>query len=268
MAAPSDPALREALATYLLALADDELIIGHRLSEWTGLGPIIEEDIACSSMAQDELGHSLTYHRLRNSLGFEKDPDSLNFTRPLERFLNAVLCELPRGDYGFTLVRQTLYDLAEFTRLEAHAEASSWEELAEASRKLIQEEKYHLAHGEAMTRRLATSTEESRQHIRSAFHQLFPYALGLFEPMPQEELLVEAGIKPSEKELMDRFLDRLAGFLEGTELEVPAIRSLDGGWEPKVDPVFGGRRGEHTEHLAKLLDAMQMLVREHPGAQW
>ena len=123
-----DDAVKAALVDYILALADDEVVIGHRESEWTGLGPILEEDIAFSSIAQDELGHALTYYTLLEELG-QGAPDDLAFLRPAEDFRSAQLCEMPRGDYAFSLVRGYLYDLAEAVRLEGLA-ASTYAPLA------------------------------------------------------------------------------------------------------------------------------------------
>ena len=149
---------RTALIDLLYRLADDELIIGHRDSEWTGLGPILEADIAFSSMAQDEMGHALAYYHLLSELG-EGDPDTLAFGRSPEQFRCASLVSLPKADWGFSVLRQFLYDTAECVRLSALAH-SAYRPLAHLARKLQSEEKYHLMHGRMWVLRLGDATDE------------------------------------------------------------------------------------------------------------
>jgi len=256
---------RAALVRLLYALADDELVIGHRNSEWTGLGPILEEDIAFSSMAQDELGHALALYAILASLG-EGEPDALAFRRPPEAFGNAVLCELPRGDYAFSLVRHLLYNLAEAVRLEALA-GSSFEPLAQAAAKLRPEERYHLMHAASYVQRLARDAA-ARPRLQTALDAAFPDALGLFEPVEGEAELVAAGIVEPSATLQIRWLDRLAALLRDTGLDLPIEPDADGCPTPTVAPRTGGRQGRHTEHLRQLLDAMQTLHRTDPTATW
>lgn len=249
------PGLDTALARYLTALADDELVIGHRTSEWTGLGPILEEDIAFSSIAQDELGHALTYYTLLEGLG-QGDADDLAFLRPPSAFRNAVLCELPRGDYGFSLVRHYLYDLAEAVRLDALA-ASAYAPLAEVAVKLRQEEKYHLMHGRTWLQKLALGGAEAHATIQAALDVVYPAAAGLFEAVEGEADLVEAGVAPASEALRARWASLAAPFLASAGLRVPT-----------GETDLGGRHGRHTPHLAQMLDAMQALYRTDPAAAW
>ena len=121
--ATDSPALLSALRDYLIALADDELLLGHRDSEWTGHAPILEEDIAFSNLAQDELGHALTWYTLAHQIG-APEPDRLAFLRDAGEFRNATLVELPRGDWAFTVVRQYLFDAAEHVRYAALASSA------------------------------------------------------------------------------------------------------------------------------------------------
>lgn len=259
------PSVHDALAQYLLALADDEFILGHRMSEWTGLGPIIEEDIAFSSMAQDEMGHALGFYTLLHERGAD-DPDALAFRRGPAGFRNSVFTELPRGDYAFSLVRQLLYDAMELERMEA-LKGSSDEAIRDLAAKILQEERYHWIHGTSMIKRLAGGTEESRIRVQAALDEAFPYALGLFEPVEGEAALVEAGIAPSEQDVRNRWLGRICPLLEGFGLRVPAHRDANG-WIADAVPVSGGRAGVHTEHLAAILEAMQLLSKADPEAQW
>src|SRR5437667_104480 len=147
----------------LLALADDELIIGHRHSEWTGWAPHIEEDLAFSSIAQDEMAHARLLYGLAGELTGRTE-DDLALGRRAEEYRNAVLCERPNRDWGYTIARQHPYDHGDSLRLEAVAE-SGWSELAEIVALIRLEEKYHLDHARAWFTRLADGPIEARQHF-------------------------------------------------------------------------------------------------------
>lgn len=261
--------VRRALIEYLYAIGDDELILGHRASEWTGLGPILEADIALSSIAQDEMGHALAYYRLLEALG-EGDPDEIGFGREMTAFRNAIFSELPRGDWGFTVIRHYLHDVNEKVRLQALAD-SSYEPLAQTARKLITEEKYHLIHGQSWVSKLAQATEESHRRLQAGLDRAFPYALGLFEAVAElESVRVEAGIAPPAHELQEQWLDEIVPFLQDAGLTVPAEKT-ENGWEVFVEPVYGGRRGDalaRTEYMEAILSAMQLVVNTEPDAEW
>lgn len=244
-----------ALKTLLFQLADDELVIGHRDAAWTGHGPILEADIAFSSMAQDELGHAQVYYGLLHDLG-ETEPDRLAFLRAAADFRCAQLVELPNGDWAFSSVRQFLYDAAETVRLAALA-GSSFAPLAQAARKFAGEEKYHLLHGRTWMQQLGQAGGESRVRLQAALDQAYPYALGLFEPTDAEAALAARGLKPPEAELQ--------GHWEALTRPVLAEAGLT---PPKAAPVYGGRRGQHTPHLAALLADMQLVFRSDPEASW
>jgi ring-1,2-phenylacetyl-CoA epoxidase subunit PaaC len=260
-----DPTVRAPLVTYLYAMADDEMLQGHRDAEWTGLGPILEEDIAFSSMAQDELGHAQVWYRILESLG-EPDPDHNAFLRDAPAWRNARLVELPRGDYAWSLVRRYLFDLAEAVRYDA-LRTSPVAAVSEAATKLRQEEKYHLIHGRTYLERLARATPDSRSRLQSALDRALPYALGLWEPPAGEAALVEAGIVASSESLRQRWLAALVPFLREIGLQ-PAVTADGDGWRPLVDPEVGGRRGQHGPELDELLSAMQGLYRSDPEATW
>jgi ring-1,2-phenylacetyl-CoA epoxidase subunit PaaC len=247
----------EPLKGLLFALADDELVMGHRASEWTGLGPVLEADLALSSIAQDEMGHAVLFYELLGELG-EADPDTLVYRRGPDQYRNAILCELPRGDWGETLLRHFLYDLAEQVRLESLVE-SSYEPLVWVARKIRTEEKYHLLHGRTWLNRLARGTDESHQRLQAWLDRLLPYAVALWEELPGEERLREEGLVVASSELRERWYEAVTAAL-GAFFPVPPLEA--------IKPVTGGRRGDHSEHLAQLLDAMQLLHREFPGARW
>lgn len=259
-----------ALASYILAVADDAMLIGHRDSEWTGLGPIIEEDIAFSSMAQDELGHALVLYGLLHEHFGAPTPDDHAFLRDAPEWRNAILCELPRGDYAFSLIRRSLYDLAAAMRYDALRQAG-WAPLAAAAEKLLQEKKYHLIHDRAFVGRLGRATEESHDRLQAALDEAFGFALGLWEPVEDEALLVAAGLAPASPDLSARWVDRMCAFFVDAGLEPPATRdAAQGAWSARrpTAAALGGRSGTHTQHLTSLLAAMQGLYRSEPGAVW
>nr|BCX01506.1 MAG: phenylacetate-CoA oxygenase subunit PaaI [Bacteroidota bacterium] len=247
--------LRQALCSALISWADDELLLGHRDSEWTGLGPIIEADIALSSMAQDEMGHALAWYELAHSLG-APDPDRLVFERGPEAYRNATLLELPRGDWAFCLLRHYLFDMAEWVRLEAWRQIP-WEPWSDLAERITREEKYHLLHDRTWLERLAFGTEESRHRLQGALIDLWPHALGLWEAPEGEDLLVQAGWITGSDQLQARWEAEVRAYLGGLGLQIP-----------DVPPRAGGRYGRHTEHLAPLLEAMQLVYRSIPGAKW
>lgn len=247
---------RDALAAYITAIADDEMLLGHRASEWTGLAPVLEVDIALSSIAQDEMGHARTWYELLEPLTGQR-PDEMVFLRPWQGFRNAQFSELPRGDWGFTLIRHYLHDVAEQVRLDALVE-SAYEPMAQVARKLRVEEKYHLIHGRTWIAKLGRATEESHRRMQAALDRAFPYALGLFEPPEGEEALVAAGVVPPSIALLERWVPEVRPFLTDAGLTVPT----------HAMPALGGRRGQHTEHLEALVGAMQLLEQIAPPETW
>lgn len=251
-----DPAARDALSARLLAMADDELVLAHRNSEWTGHGPILEEDIAFTNMALDELGHASIWYGLRGELTGE-DTDRLIFFRNAGQYRNAQLVELPGGDWAFSMMRQYLFDAAESVTL-AHLKTSAYRPLAEAATKIATEESYHLRHTGLWLRRLGLGTEESHDRTQAALDVLWPYARQLFVPLPDDDVLVEAEIIPAAGLLLNEWASMTRSHLADCGLAVPeeALPRRD------VD------RAEHTEHLMALLAVMQSVARLDPEAEW
>lgn len=250
------PRFKSAVTDLLYRLADDELIIGHRNSEWTGHGPILEEDIAFSSMAQDEIGHAQVYYQLLHELG-EADPDSLGFGRKARQYRCASLVSLPKGDWAFSVLRQFLYDTGEAVRLAALCEGTL-KPLADLARKLRGEEKYHLMHGRQWILRLGQATAESSRRMQDALNELYPHALGIFEPTEADETLAQIGICPRERELRTQWESAVSPTLEAAGLKLP---------ENPV-PAHGGRVGRHPAALAELLEQMQSVFNIDPTAKW
>lgn len=244
------------LADWLLALADDELLLAHRNSEWTGHGPILEEDIAFTNIALDEMGHaSLWYALMQAQTG--ADPDALVFFRDPAGFRNAQLVELPRGDWAFSMLRQYLFDAAEAVRLEKLA-ASTDTEIAAAAAKIRTEEIYHYRHTSAWVRRLGLGTKESHRRMQAALDALWPYALQLFVAQPGEAALAAQGLVPDPAALQPAWEGLVLPALTESGLAVPAGRA------PAATD-----RTQHTRHLAALLEEMQAVARlAGPEVQW
>ncbi len=247
-----------AIKELLYKMADDLLILGHRNSEWTGIGPMLEEDIAFSSMAQDKIGQSLALYQILHALG-EADPDTVAFTRNAPQFHNSQFVELPIGEYDFSLVRHFLFDNAELIRYEMLAE-SSFEPLAKVARKFKGELKYHKFHGDTFLMKLGQGTPESKARMQKSLNESWNYALGIFEAVPHESILVEEGVWKGESALKARWLDAINPVLEQAGLTLPAEST----WEP----TYGGLQGQHTEYLQPLLDEMSEVFRVDPTAEW
>ena len=186
-----DVATREALAELLLSVADDEFIIGFWDSEWTGIAPMLEEDVATSSIAQDEIGHARALYELLGELTGQ-DPDRIAYGRQPDAFRHAALLNHARGDWAFSAARRYLYETADAVRLAALAR-SSYEPLALLTGKMRREETYHLLHAEAWLRRLADGAPD---RLADAITSLWPDAQEVFAPLAAEESLVRAGLLP------------------------------------------------------------------------
>ena len=215
----------------LLEIADDELILGWRNSEWTGIAPFLEEDVAFSSIAQNEIGHARALYELAAAeLG--TTADELAFDRSLEEYRCAPLVELRRLEWARTIARHWLYEAADAIRLEA-LQASDDADVAALAGKIDREELYHRMHAEMWIDRLLCS-EEGRTRLEEAIDELWPYALGVLDDELRPELVNRA--------------------------EARFGRSL-----PDVEPVG---RGDHVAELAELLEEMTMVRRSAPGASW
>lgn len=249
----------ERLAHHLIALGDDELVLAHRDSEWTGHAPIVEEDIAFGNIALDELGHAISWYRTAADLVGEDPtsyPDELAYQRPAEQFRNVQLVELPNDDWANTIVRQYLFDACEQVRLEALA-ASTYPSVAEVAAKLRTEEIYHQRHLRAWVLRLGLGTEESNQRMQRALDRLYPYALQLFAFDAEEAELVVEGLIPDLSALGEAWRKEVDSQLERSGLTVPS---------DSAPPASS--RAEHTEHLQQLVGELQQVTRAHAGARW
>jgi ring-1,2-phenylacetyl-CoA epoxidase subunit PaaC len=215
-----DRETRDALAELLLAMADDEFVLGFWDSEWTGIAPILEEDVAMSSVSQDEIGHAKALYELLAELTGE-DADKIAFGRPADAYRHAALMNHARNDWAFSIARRFLYENADAVRLESLA-ASAHQPLADLAVKMRREETYHLLHFDLWLRRLAEGGDDSRARLSEALARLWPDAQAVFAPLAGEACLVAARILPESLEtLRSRWLERVTARLKAAGLAVP-----------------------------------------------
>ena len=264
-AAQLDEPTREALAELLLAMADDEFVIGFWDSEWTGIAPLLEEDVAFSSLAQDEIGHAQVLYQLLAELR-DADPDRIAFGRGAQEYRHARLLDHPRTDWAFSIARRFLYDTADAVRLDLLA-ASSYAPLAGVVAKMRREETYHLMHATAWVERLAGGGEEPRRRLQDALERLWPDALCVLAPLGADRHLVEAGVLA--EPLADgeqRWLAGLAPLLERLGLPFP-FRRAGARLEPTVERP-ASPRGDHSASFEWLWGEFTSVYRSDPEAAW
>lgn len=250
--------MKEAIKDLLFKMADDALVLGHRNSEWTGLGPILEEDIAFSSMAQDKIGHAQALYLILHEEYGAPTPDKLAYERNEKEFKCCHLVELPIGEYDFSLSRHFFFDHAEICRYKL-LERSSEKRIAALAKKIHGELKYHVLHADTWMKKLATANEESRSKMRNAVKEYYPFSLGIFEKSKWESELMKKGVFAGEEVLQQAWLKSIQPVLDLAEIKLPS---------KNVEPVYGGRNGFHTEHLNPLLEEMSEVYRLEPNAEW
>ena len=247
-----------ALFEYLQRLGDDRLILGHRLSEWCGHGPILEEDIALGNVALDLLGQAAALLRLAGQVeGAGRDEDALAYFREAVEFRNALLAELPNGDFATTIVRQFLFDAYDLHVTDALAR-SAHGELAAIAAKAHKEARYHVRHSGEWVVRLGDGTDESHRRAQGALDGVWRYTPELLTPDAVDEELAAAGVGADLHAVRARWDATVREVIDASTLRLPA---------PAV-PAKGGRQGRHTEHLGHVLAEMQIVARSFPGATW
>jgi ring-1,2-phenylacetyl-CoA epoxidase subunit PaaC len=246
------------LFPYLLRLADDRLILGHRLSEWCGHGPILEEDIAIANIALDLIGQaSFLLDVAGREEGMGRSADALAYFREAVEFRNALITELPRGDFAFTTARQFLVSVFEVLHLEK-LQSSKHADLAGIAAKALKETRYHARHSADWMLKMGDGTAESHDRAQNAIDELWRFTGELFESDEIEQQLVTEGIAVDRRNLRDAWRGEVTRILSAATLKVP-----DDGFMQR-----GGREGRHTEHLGHLLAEMQIVARSYPGAEW
>jgi ring-1,2-phenylacetyl-CoA epoxidase subunit PaaC len=269
LAAPVD--LTAARSQLLLVLADDELVTGHRSSHWTGVAPSLEEDMAFSTIAQDEINHADLWYQVLVGLDLGTEPtrtavDALGLGRAPDAYRHAIVCERPPRDFAATLARHWAYERFDAVRLQALT-GSRDPDIAAVAGKLRLDERYHLEHADHWFVRLTTTTDEARTRFRAALASELPEALGLAEPFPAEAEAVADGLLPvGHEELGWRWLETLAPILERADLGDLVPDDLRG---DLPDEAAGGREGRHSPDFTEdVWPEMTALYRAHPGASW
>ena len=247
------------LFDYLLRMGDDALVTAQRLGEWSARAPEMEEDIALSNIALDQLGAArllLTYAGEVEGAG--RDEDALAYLRHDHEFRNAQLAEIDDGrDFGVMMARLLCVAAFQHPLYEALA-AGTDERIAGIAAKAVKESAYHLDHATHWTVRLGDGTAESHRRMADALDEVWPYTFELFESDRVARHVAAAGIGVDPSSLRGGWLDTVTGVLRQATLDVPVTE-----WRPT-----GGRAGRHTEALGYLLAEMQVLHRAHPGATW
>ena len=247
----------EAIFEYLLRLGDDRLVLGHRLSEWCGHGPILEEDIALANVALDLIGQATHFLQLAGQVeGQGRDEDALAYFRDAIDYRNVNLVELPNGDFGRTIVRQFLFDAWSVLLLDGLQRAAHTK-LAGIAAKAYKEARYHVRHSGEWVLRLGDGTDESHRRVQTALDELWPYTGELFAADEVDRLLAGAGA-PEPPALEPAWREVVSDVVRRATLTLP----------PEGYMHSGGRQGRHTEHLGHLLAEMQILARSHAGAKW
>ena len=245
-----------ALDGLLRSMADDEFVIGFSDSEWTGIAPLLEEDVAISSLAQDELGHASALYGLLGDLT-GTDPDALAYDRQPDEYRHCRLLDHGRGDWAMTIARRYLYDTADAVRLDALV-GGAWDPLADLTGKLIREERYHQMHATVWLDRLARGGEDARTRLLAALTTLGPDAGTVFSPLPDEAALVDAGILAVPMpDLEGRWRDAIAPTLSNLGLPMPPLAR-----EP------GRGRTEHGAAFSWLWGEFNTVRAAEPGAVW
>jgi len=246
------------LFEYVLRLGDDSLILGHRLSEWCGHGPILEEDIAMTNISLDLVGQATSLLGYAGELeGKGRDADALAFLRFDREYKNVLLVEQPNGDFGMTMLRQFFFDAYRKPLFEK-LQHSTDQHLAAIAEKSLKETKYHLKHSSEWVIRLGDGTEESNARIQDSLNTLWRYTNELFFTDEVDAELVEKVIVPSLQEIQNEWNATVTAVLTEATLTIPTNN-----WKQE-----GGRKGLHSEHLGYILAELQYMQRAYPNMQW
>ncbi|WP_226642517.1 1,2-phenylacetyl-CoA epoxidase subunit PaaC [Mesobacillus subterraneus] len=260
-------ALRDAAVELLFQLADDDFMIAYRGSEWLGLAPHIEEDVAFSSISQDTMGHAAMYYQLLSDLG-AGDADQLAHARPSEERKNAVLLEKVNGpgtylnephyDWALAVVRNYFYAQAKKVKIES-LKNSSYQPLAEAAVKVNMELYYHLLHWKTWFSQLVSAGGEARTRMEDAMAKVFDELEGLFSMGDRAEEFTKHHLIDSEEVLRARWMQMMSPVFESLGLKLPEQFGMNSG---------NGRNGEHTADLQAALDTLGEVYSFDPAASW
>ncbi|GAE44525.1 1,2-phenylacetyl-CoA epoxidase subunit PaaC [Mesobacillus boroniphilus] len=260
-------ALRDAAVELLFQLGDDDFMIAYRGSEWLGLAPHIEEDVAFSSISQDTMGHAAMFYQLLSDLG-AGDPDHLAHARPAAERKNAILLEKVNGpgtyltephyDWAFAVVRNYFYAQAKKVKMES-IKNSSYQPLSETAVKINMELYYHLLHWKTWFSQLVSAGGEARTRMETAMEMVFAELEGLFSMGSQSEVFSKHNLIDSEEALRTRWMQMMSPVFESLDLKMPDTFGMESG---------NGRNGEHTSDLQTALDTIGEVYNSDPAASW
>ncbi|WP_336514979.1 1,2-phenylacetyl-CoA epoxidase subunit PaaC [Pollutibacter soli] len=246
------------LHNYLLHLADNALILGHRNSEWCGHGPVLEQDIALTNISLDLLGQARYFYQYAASrAGAGVTEDSLAYLRDTREFKNFLVLELPDSDWGFTVLRQYLFSQYQYLLYEKLVDASD-QEIAAIAEKSLKEVAYHVRWSKEWVIRLGDGTTESRKKMIASWNILKDYVGEFFIASDEEKMLTESNMAVDPVTLREKWISLVNPVFEEATLEFRLQK-----WTQQ-----GGRQGMHTEHLGYLLAEMQYMQRTYPGMEW
>lgn len=249
---------KEALFQYTLRLADDALIMGHRLGEWCGKAPILEEDLALTNMALDMIGRAEALLKYAAEIeGKGKSEDDLAYKRAERKFYNHLICEQPNGDFAHTIIRQLFvshFEILLYTELMKSSDAG----ISAIANKAVKEIKYHCKHSNDWCIRLGDGTAESHDRMQAAIDDLWMYTGELFESDTIDEWMNEAMVSPVTSSLEGAWKTAVMDVLTEAKLNIPESAYMQ----------TGSRQGIHSEHLGYILAEMQYLQRAYPDAKW
>ena len=250
--------MQEALFQYLLRLGDDSLILGQRLSEWCGHGPILEEDIALTNIALDLIGQATSILKYAGEVeGKGRTEDQLAFLRYENEYVNALLVEQPNGHFGDTILRQFFFDAFRKPLLERLIQSKD-KQLSAIAEKSLKETRYHLKHSSEWVIRLGDGTEESHDKIQESVETLMRYTSELFYEDKVDDALQKSGIACSLQDVKTDWDKTVKAVFHEATLKFP-----ENNW--KFD---GGRQGRHSEHMGYILADMQYMQRAYPNMEW
>jgi ring-1,2-phenylacetyl-CoA epoxidase subunit PaaC len=250
--------LSDNLYQYLLRLGDDRLVLGHRLSEWCGHGPILEEDIALANIALDLIGQATLYLKLAGETeGKGRSEDELAYFRDAIDYRNVQMVELPKGDFAFTTLRQFFFDVFSYHVLE-QLQSSKHSEVSGIAAKGFKEVRYHVRHSSEWVVRLGDGTQESHARAQKALNELWRFTAEMFQADDVDRAMKDEGIGADLDAIKPRWDAVVSDVLDRATLTIPS--------DPPA--MTGGRRGRHTEHLGRMLSEMQIVARSFPGVQW
>ncbi len=250
---------------FTIYLADSSLIMGHRLSEWTGHGPMLEQDIAISNIALDLIGQARNFYQyaatIANASGADKKnitEDDLAYLRDAGEFKNLLITELPNGDWAKTILKVFFFSTWQFYFYQKLIYSAD-KQLSAIAEKSLKEVTYHVRWSSEWVIRLGDGTAESKKRIEDALEDLWPYMGEMFETTDYENEAAQMRVGINVSDIKADWIDKIKAVSDEAGITVPA----DGAWMQT-----GGKKGVHTEHLGYLLAEMQFLQRAYPGCEW